>query len=421
MKSIIATLMLAVLLGACSHTPPLTRAGEQCKLVRYALEQPLPDEKPLSSIIQRQGDLLLLSGGSQNGAFGAGFLDGWKNSGTMPEFQLVTGISTGALQATGAFIGDTGMNVEGYTIQSEGDLLETYIQGKDVAGGISAKAAVKALRKGAFADLIPLRAELDTLITPERLERVAARYNPDGTGAHLLVGATDVDLGRAVAFDMTELASRYTKAAVGSETRERLKDCYIEALVASSIVPPGARPVFIDNRMYIDGGVRYAVFDDRIGDILRRAPEALTSPSLYIILNSDGAPKAECAKVSDADCAPITSTIGQRKDWNLGSLAFRTLDLLIDQTQRLSIARAADRARDFSGKAYFARIRRSDLASPDTAVTLDGFSGENTCEQWRAIDDAEDNPVEFHKRYMRCLIKYGQERGKTADWDFGGR
>ncbi|MGB3469358.1 MAG: patatin-like phospholipase family protein [Erythrobacter sp.] len=421
MRSFIATLMLAVLLGACSHTPPLTEAGEQCKLVRYALEQPLPDEKPLSSIIQRQGDLLLLSGGSQNGAFGAGFLDGWKASGEMPEFQLVTGISTGALQATGAFIGDTGMNVDGYTIDSEGDLLETYIDGKDVAGGISAKAAVKALRKGAFADLIPLRAKLDELLTPERLEMVAARYEPDGTRAHLLVGATDVDLGRAVAFDMTELASRYAKATVGSETRKRMKDCYIEALVASSIVPPGARPVFIDNRMYIDGGVRYAVFDDRIGDILRRAPESLTSPSLYIILNSDGAPKAECAKVNDADCAPITSTIGQREDWNLGSLAFRTLDLLIDQTQRLSIARAADRARDFSGKAYFARIRRPDLASPDTAVTLDGFDGENTCEQWRAIDDAEDNPVEFHKRYMRCLIKYGQERGKIADWDFGGR
>ncbi len=424
MRSIVFAVIAAMLLSACQHTPPLTKAGEQCELVRYALEQPLPGERPLGSIVDgNPGDMLFLSGGSQNGAFGAGFLDGWNSTGTMPDFQLVTGISTGALQATGAFIKRTDINVDGYTINEEADLLETYIDGSDLDGGISAGAAITALRRGAFADLIPLRSKLDALFTPDVLEAVASRYRPDGTGAHLLVGATDVDLGRAVAFDMTELASRYAAAPPSSETRLRLKDCYIEALVASSIVPPGARPVFIDNRMYIDGGLRYSVFDDRIGQVLadNAGPPGAEAfgPSLYMILNSDGAPKAECGKVDEADCEPITSTEGQLQDWDLASLAFRSVDLLIDQVQRLSIARAADRAEDFEGSSFFARIRMEDLDDRDYSFRIPDFEGSQTCNQWRADDDFEDNPVEFHKRYMRCMIEYGRVRGANADWDFG--
>ncbi len=48
---------------------------------------------------------LLLSGGGANGAFGAGFLNGWTQSGNRPTFKIVTGISTGALLAPFAFLG----------------------------------------------------------------------------------------------------------------------------------------------------------------------------------------------------------------------------------------------------------------------------------------------------------------------------
>ena len=50
-------------------------------------------------------NILQLSGGGQNGAFSAGFLKGWSESGTRPEFDMVTGVSTGALLATHAFLG----------------------------------------------------------------------------------------------------------------------------------------------------------------------------------------------------------------------------------------------------------------------------------------------------------------------------
>jgi len=48
---------------------------------------------------------LAISGGGDNGAYGAGFINGWTASGTRPEFKVVTGISTGALIAPFAFLG----------------------------------------------------------------------------------------------------------------------------------------------------------------------------------------------------------------------------------------------------------------------------------------------------------------------------
>ena len=44
-------------------------------------------------------EALAISGGGENGAFGAGLLNGWTEQGTRPEFEIVTGISTGALTA----------------------------------------------------------------------------------------------------------------------------------------------------------------------------------------------------------------------------------------------------------------------------------------------------------------------------------
>ncbi|WP_162627560.1 patatin-like phospholipase family protein [Erythrobacter sp. KY5] len=429
MKSLWVAILALLFLGACSHTPKFTPEGERCDLVRYSLETSLPGERPLKSVIEENpGNMLLLSGGSQNGAFGVGFLDGWHKSGRMPDFRLVTGISTGALQSTGAFIGRPEISVNGYTIDDEGQLLVTDINGSDIEDGFSLKAIYKLLTKGSISDLIPLRDRLDEIMTDEVLRAVAARYPEDVSKRdYLLAGATDVDLGVAVAFDLTEVAARYAKA--GDETqRKLLKDCYIEALVASSIVPPGARPSFIDNRMYIDGGVRYAVFDDRFSEVLEdRSTDRLIREedrhALYLILNASGDSREDCQKVDPANCAPERATIGQRKDWEVLDLAVRTLELFENQIRRLSVDRARERARNQNLPFYFARIRNKDLSDPHRIYSIPDFEdqGPKTCEQWRSIDDAEDDPVEFHRRFMRCLIEYGRDRASEAEWDLQPR
>lgn len=70
-------------------------------------------------------NLLSLSGGGQNGAFGAGFLTGWRESGRRPEFDAVGGVSTGALLATHALLGtsaDDALLEEMYTQINKDDI-----------------------------------------------------------------------------------------------------------------------------------------------------------------------------------------------------------------------------------------------------------------------------------------------------------
>src|SRR5262245_48907567 len=69
---------------------------------------------------------LAVSGGGDNGAFGAGLLNGWTETGTRPEFKLVTGISTGALIAPFAFLGPAydGVLKRVYTEVSRKDILK---------------------------------------------------------------------------------------------------------------------------------------------------------------------------------------------------------------------------------------------------------------------------------------------------------
>ena len=51
-------------------------------------------------------EFLAISGGGSSGAFGAGVLVGWSKSGSRPEFETVTGVSTGSLSAPFAFLGE---------------------------------------------------------------------------------------------------------------------------------------------------------------------------------------------------------------------------------------------------------------------------------------------------------------------------
>ena len=53
----------------------------------------------------RPGKFLALSGGGMYGAYSVGVLAGWTAAGTRPTFDVVTGVSTGALVATFAFLG----------------------------------------------------------------------------------------------------------------------------------------------------------------------------------------------------------------------------------------------------------------------------------------------------------------------------
>src|SRR6185437_8650526 len=110
---------------------------------------------------------LSLSGGGQNGAFGAGFLVGWRESGRRPQFDVVGGVSTGALLATHALLGtpaDDATLEEMYTKITSADIYTDR--------GIFSLLSADSLR-----DTAPLRAMIAKYITSETLKRVAAAYD----------------------------------------------------------------------------------------------------------------------------------------------------------------------------------------------------------------------------------------------------
>ena len=62
-------------------------------------------QRQLEAAGDRRVDVLAISGGGADGAYGAGVMVGWTLAGTRPSFEVVTGVSTGALIAPFAFLG----------------------------------------------------------------------------------------------------------------------------------------------------------------------------------------------------------------------------------------------------------------------------------------------------------------------------
>lgn len=365
--------------------------------------------------------LLSLSGGSLNGAYGAGYLDEWKRArgaAGLPRFVHVTGVSTGAILATFAFTGRTTDGVRGYQITQENQLLKPFVRMKN--GDLSLSGYVKLFQRGSLGDLGPLRERLHQFYTDQMLQEVA-----DGAadGRSLFVGVVDVDSGEAEALDLTDMAARWSRASDLGE-KARLKACYVEAVVASSSAPMAAPPVFIDNRMYIDGGARFGMFAADFGAALQGyvPPPGgnRRKPFQYLIINGDQAIKPECGKADASLCErepPTGGAEGAHKAWNLPKLALRSEKVLTNQVYRFSEAMVVN-----GGTAEV----RSTLIKPEASghrFTMDEpilGSGTKTCGEWHDLDRETMEPIQFFPRYMRCLIDYGRTRAREQNWA-GGR
>ena len=190
-------------------------------------------------------NLLALSGGGDNGAFGAGLLNGWTQSGTRPEFMLVTGISTGALIAPFAFLGpayDAKLKAL-YTTSSPRDILEI-------------RNIFAALTDDAVADTAPLRHLLKKQIDRAFLDAVAAEYDK---GRELWVSTTNLDARQRVIWNLTKIAKSRDPRALG---------LFHDIMIASAAIPGAFPPVMIDvsvdgkayQEMHVDGGAMAQVF-----------------------------------------------------------------------------------------------------------------------------------------------------------------
>lgn len=193
---------------------------------------------------QKTFDVLAISGGGSNGAYGAGVLVGWTKTGERPEFDIVTGVSTGALTAPFAFLGPDWDRrlTEAYTSKAAERILE--------------RRGLSLLFKPGFYDTKALRGLVEKYVDPPLLYAVAMEH---AKGRRLLIATTNLDSQRAVVWDMGEIATR------GGEKALKL---FRTLLVASSSVPGVLPPKLIDvevdgephQEMHVDGGVAAPLF-----------------------------------------------------------------------------------------------------------------------------------------------------------------
>ena len=190
-------------------------------------------------------NFLAISGGGENGAYGAGLLCGWTEAGTRPEFKLVTGISTGALTAPFAFLGPA------YDQQLKD--VYTTITAKDV---LEARGIFAAIWNDAMADNAPLQNLVAKYVDADLLAAIAAEHRK---GRNLLIGTTNLDARRGVVWDVGKIAEYGTPEAL---------ELVRKILIASAAIPGAFPPMMFDveangtkyQEMHVDGGASAQVF-----------------------------------------------------------------------------------------------------------------------------------------------------------------
>jgi hypothetical protein len=190
-------------------------------------------------------NVLCLSGGGSYGAYSAGVLVGWTQRGDRPCFDVVTGISTGALIAPFAFLGP----------KYDADIQEFYTTSRNE--DIFTKRYVRGLLGGeSFTDTTPLRRKIDGLLTPEVMAELADAHR---SGRRLYIGTTEEEGKRFIIWDLGMIACRN-----GPGDRELMIDVLIGSASIPGAFPASKIDVYVDGVCHTerhgDGGVSQALF-----------------------------------------------------------------------------------------------------------------------------------------------------------------
>jgi hypothetical protein len=243
----------------------------------------------LGSRVAESFDVLALSGGAYDGAFGAGVVGGWTLTGTRPKFAFVTGVSAGALIAPLAFLGpdyDAEMR-QAFSVDAAqvlGDL-----------GGIFSLLGTVDVRHGMLEDLV------DRFVNERLMEAVAAEH---ARGRRLLILSTNLDAQRGVVWDMGAIA------AGGPQYRQLFRN----VLVASASIPGLFGPTYIEvyangryfREMHVDGGAtnQFFILPDVAFVNGKRIADPGYRPRIWIIMNNHITPQFE---VVEAGLLPTVS------------------------------------------------------------------------------------------------------------------
>ena len=313
---ICAGLMVALLLVGCASPPERTlsrKAPLYATLPNghdplnpdqpsslYAAAMSSPGENLVRQLERKRGhalNLLSLSGGGQNGAFGAGFLMGWRESGQRPEFDIVGGVSTGALLATHALLGTPADD-------AKLEAMYTQVTKDDI---YQARGVFSLLSADSLKDTAPLRALIAKYITAEALQRVATAYDD---GRLLVVGTTNVDYGQTWVWNMSLIA------------KDGDLELYRKVLLASASFPIVFPPVEINGHLFVDGAARSNLVVPGMGGTERPKPPLYGAGNLYLIDNGKLNHPPEALRRA------------------LGDVAATTISVMMDQSMQTALTRS---------------------------------------------------------------------------------
>lgn len=307
-------------------------------------------------------NLLSVSGGGENGAFGAGLLCGWSDLGTRPEFNLVTGVSTGALTAPFAFLGP----------ERDPELRAVYTELtlRDIA---LSRGLIAAIFDDALADTAPLFRTISRYMDEAMLAEIARAHEG---GRLLLIGSTNLDAQIPVIWNI---------GAIAASGHPRALETVRRVLLASASIPGAFPPVMFDvtvagrahQELHVDGG-------------------AFAQAFLY----------------------PSSMSRGRRERIARGTAA-RDVEAYIIRNGRLDPewAMVERRTLGITGRAISTMIAASgynDVVRIFNNTQRDGI-GFNLA--FIGSDFTEELPAPFDQGFMRALFRYGYERGRRGyEW-----
>lgn len=299
--------------------------------------------------------LLAISGGVDKGSFSAGLLNAWTRRGDRPSFDVVTGVSTGALVAPFAFLGADE--------DDELKLIYTNLGRKDVYR----QRILSGLFGGSsLLDTAPLKALIARYVTASFVDRVAAEH---AKGRRLLVMTTNLDAQRGVIWDM---------GAIAGSAPERRVELFRDVLLASASIPGAFPPVLIDvtgsgrrfSEMHVDGGTIGGFF---------------VLPRTTLLLNDDGpsSPRTAIYLLYNGRLAPEFTVVKPR----IMSILTRSLLTALTEADRTMVEELR----------IFARGNRA-------AFSVCAFESE----------DSGDTAPLFDTDHMRELYASGEAQGSNA-------
>jgi len=284
---------LVFLLSACTTRPAIPPKSHANDLPWGAIDLNINSNKKysikhsLGSILTQKANrysdtnssvpfnILTLTGGGSRGAFGTGFLLGWTDKGDIPKFDIVTGISTGAVMAPFIFLGDEELEKVKY--------FYTQSHTEDVF----VSSWLHFFGYGYIMNAKPLKKLFKKTFNKAFLDKVTLEHKK---GRRLYIGTTNIDTGQLTVWDMGAIAS-----SDRADKYERFCDIIYASSALPVYLPPQYISIDIENKkyyqMHIDGGIYSQVFMIGLlvnwGEILDFKKDANTDfdVTLYTVAN----------------------------------------------------------------------------------------------------------------------------------------